>query len=802
VFANLQEQRLQMSKLNIVNGLPYQKKKPMKLIDKKSSRNEVIDSHASSVRAVAHSSGMTDLHALPLMSLIEIPFARKRSILVCLLGSVFLGWLTIIVWPRTYVSHAELLFQVGRESVALDPTVTTGQTMILQKSQEEDINSALQILQSRQVLEMVVESLGEDAILSGHLPSSGPEKAPSILSRIVGLARSVVDTGISASGLHDDISDHEMALMRLSGCIEYDAPKKSTVITVEATSKSPEMAQAIAQNVVDAFLKLHSQTMQTKGSRDFFIAQTESATKRLLEAQGKKRRFLEERKLVSIEAKQDMMKEQMSSIETDLLTTQRELEQALAKSKQLDTDIVKLQDITTAAEQENTGTNWGALRQRVYELELQELKETTKYTDGHKVLEATRKELVGARKILNDFKNTELRDKNTVPNPLKQKLQEELKLNDSLIAGLRSAIEQRRSQLSRLEGEVTELLRDANELSQVERDIDQYASSLRLLREKEEEARVIDELRMGGISSVNQFQPATLVERPIKPNKKLLMAAFVMLGLVSGLGLAYLREVNSGAVRTAFQAAQRLDVPVIGEVHYNSDFRGRRAFVDRTDSSGDMMQMCRSVLSEMLVYAEGRDPQEGGMTLGIISVDAGSGASTMSMALAVSSSEDFQLSTILVEADRAGRTISKEFGLNGSPGLAELALGEAEPDECLQPALRPTLRLVSSSSEHTANQPNVASCKDIASAIAQIQKSSDLVIVDLPPASSPDKLVGLAQHLDYVIVVLESGKTELKSASRLLRTLEESEVQLIGVVLNKSKNFLPQSISQVLNAHA
>jgi Mrp family chromosome partitioning ATPase len=322
------------------------------------------------------------------------------------------------------------------------------------------------------------------------------------------------------------------------------------------------------------------------------------------------------------------------------------------------------------------------------------------------------------------------------------------------------------------------------------------------LREKEEEARVIDELRSGGITSVNQFQPATFVERPVKPNKKLLMAAFVMLGAVSGLGLAYMREVNSGSIRTAIQATQRLDVPVIGEVHYQPALSQRRAVLERIGSPTEMMQMCRSVLSELMVHLEGRKAHEGGSTLGIISVDAGSGASTISMALAVTSSEDFKLSTVLVEADLVGRSISNEFGLNGSPGLAQLAQGTVEPSDCLQASNRPTLRLVSSSSEYSANESKVASCKDFASAIAQIQKSSDLVIVDLPPASSPDKLVRLAQHLDYVIVVLESGKTELKSASRLLRTLEESDVKLMGVVLNKSKSFLPQSISQVLNAHA
>lgn len=774
----------------------------MKLMEKRTTaKSEVIQNQPAIARVVAQPNGMADLHALPLLNLIEIPFARKFTILTCVIGSLVLGWLAILLWPRTYESHAKLLFQVGRESVSLDPTVTTGQTILLQKTQEEDVNSALQILQSRQLLEMVVDSLGEDAILAGRLPGSGDGPA-SLMGKLKDAAKSVVDMAIGASGLRDDISNRELAVLRLSGSVEFEAPKKSTVITVQAMSKTPQMAQAIAQEVVNGFLKLHSETMQTRGSRDFFVSQTELATKRLIEAQEKKRKFLDERKFVSIEAKRDILKEQMSAIEMDLLTTQRELEQALAKSKKLDLDIMKMEDITIAAEQDSTGTTWGTLRQRVYELELQELKESAKYVDGNKVLEATRKELAGARKILVDFQKNELKDKNTVPNPLKQKLQEELKLNDSNIAGLRSAIEQRRLQLTALEKDVASLLHDANELSEIDRDIDQFTTSLRLLREKEEETRVIDQLRTDGISSVSQFQPATLVERPIKPNKKLLMAAFVMLGLVSGFGLAYMREINSGAIRTAVQAAQRLEVPVIGEVHYKSDLSRRRAVVERSGSSEDLMQICRSVLSELMVHADHQEKKEGGLTLGVIGVEPGSGASTMSMALAIASSEDFQLSTVLVEADRVGRTISTEFGLNGSPGLAELASGKAEPNDCLQNAYRRTLRLVSSTSAYATDNSNTASCKDFAAAIAQIQKSSDLVIVDLPPASSPDKLVGLAQHLDYVIVVLESGKTELKPASRLLRTLEESNVNLVGVVLNKSKSFLPQSISQVLNAHA
>ena len=55
---------------------------------------------------------------------------------------------------------SELIVPLGRESVTLDPTATTGQTMQVQETRDNQINSTRDMLSSRVLLERVVEKIG------------------------------------------------------------------------------------------------------------------------------------------------------------------------------------------------------------------------------------------------------------------------------------------------------------------------------------------------------------------------------------------------------------------------------------------------------------------------------------------------------------------------------------------------------------------------------------------------------------------------------------------------------------------
>ena len=56
----------------------------------------------------------------------------------------------------------------------------------------------------------------------------------------------------------------------------------------------------------------------------------------------------------------------------------------------------------------------------------------------------------------------------------------------------------------------------------------------------------------------------------------------------------------------------------------------------------------------------------------------------------------------------------------------------------------------------------------------------------------PDQTLLFAQHLDQVLVVIESEKTQIIDAKRLLRQLEACDTNVIGIVLNKTRTHLPR----------
>ena len=86
-------------------------------------------------------------------------FRHKRKAIAFFLAVMTLVTLLTIFSPRVYRSEGTLFVRLGRENMTLDPTVTLGQepTVAMSQSRENEINSVAEILQSRQLIEKVVD---------------------------------------------------------------------------------------------------------------------------------------------------------------------------------------------------------------------------------------------------------------------------------------------------------------------------------------------------------------------------------------------------------------------------------------------------------------------------------------------------------------------------------------------------------------------------------------------------------------------------------------------------------------------
>ena len=167
---------------------------------------------------------------------------HKKMATYCFAATMVLAVALAFFWPRTYKSESKLFVHVGRETVSLDPTATTGQLIPVSLSTETEVNSVLEMLRSRVLIEKLVDEIRPEAILHpGTTAAAAGDQSPSMLSRIA----SVVNL--------DPVSDREKAINCVAKRLDTGIEKKSDVITVSGTAESPELAQRIVAKFVEIY---------------------------------------------------------------------------------------------------------------------------------------------------------------------------------------------------------------------------------------------------------------------------------------------------------------------------------------------------------------------------------------------------------------------------------------------------------------------------------------------------------------------------------------------------------------------
>lgn len=178
-----------------------------------------------------HSVDIADQRRTSLRDLCHILFRHKSRMflffVIAILGCVVLT----LRAERVYRSEAKLLVRLGRESVSLDPTATTGQIVPITKSRESEIQTELEILRSRRIAEKVVDSLGAATILgnAAEEPATGDNPQPEEnASGTIAAAKGWVGNLLKQAGLHQPMGEMDEAVLTLS--------KSATVMTEKDTS--------------------------------------------------------------------------------------------------------------------------------------------------------------------------------------------------------------------------------------------------------------------------------------------------------------------------------------------------------------------------------------------------------------------------------------------------------------------------------------------------------------------------------------------------------------------------------------
>lgn len=208
--------------------------------------------------------------------------------------------LAMIFLPRSYASEAVIFVKLGRETVSLDPTATTGSTISVLESRDNEINSIRDMLYSRGIIEQVVDRIGPDVILGD-----------------AELSDEIKERDESEKDYRN--SPRQKAIKEVTTDTYVISARKSSVLTLHAKASSPELAQRILKEYLEVYQSMHATAHQTPDSDEFFRKQTKLKLSQWQESKKALQIAKEDAGVVSIEGSRENLKAQTHTIESSLM---------------------------------------------------------------------------------------------------------------------------------------------------------------------------------------------------------------------------------------------------------------------------------------------------------------------------------------------------------------------------------------------------------------------------------------------------------------------------------------------------
>lgn len=446
----------------------------------------------------------------------------------------------IMFAPRRYQSNAKLLLKIGRENVSLDPTVTTtGETTQVVRTRDSEVNTALQAMSSRAILEKVVGKIGEGNVLRGSLAESGDDSEASsgVLGSLIGSAKSFI-------ARIDPIDDRERAIIALKESLHIDARRESSVVEISYTAKSPELAQRVTDTWVQTYRSEHAHMNATQGSLQFFKDQEEHLLETLDHSRDELQSLKSKLGIVTVEGEQQILQSQMESARAMTIQSKAKLAAATARLASLEKLREKTSEkiVTSQAVTDSTGAQ-DRMRDRLFELEIEERRLAALLKPDHPNYKAVAEQLKEANLVYQSQVSGGSEVTEGI-NPLHVMMAEqwatEIANVEAYAAELKAAEESQRSLLA----ESSKLNFQDVKLAAMKRQIEVLENQYRDHYAKREQARIADALEAKQISNINLIQPASLERRPVSPNKKLCGLVGLFGSFLAALGFVTVREAR------------------------------------------------------------------------------------------------------------------------------------------------------------------------------------------------------------------------------------------------------------------
>jgi capsular exopolysaccharide synthesis family protein len=301
------------------------------------------------------------------------------------------------------------------------------------------------------------------------------------------------------------------------------------------------------------------------------------------------------------------------------------------------------------------------------------------------------------------------------------------------------------------------------------------------LLEQYEEARVGEVLRSKAITVV---EPATPPEKPSKPDVKMNLLIGLAVGIIGGIGLAFLLDSLDTTLYTMAQVKSAAPLSILGQVPIGKHplFQPVEETVPfATNGHLALQEAYRRVRTN--IFSANYDH-----SIKIIlatSAEPGEGKSTVVANLAKSVAQTGRR-VVVVDGDMRRPTLHTIFNVPNETGLSNVLQGKALLQEALQETSTPNVSILTSGTI-PENPTELLASLQVSALIKQLTSDFSYVLLDTPAVLPVIDAAVLAPTADGVLLVVRQAQTRREAVQAALNQLAEVNARPLGIIVNGAK---------------
>jgi exopolysaccharide transport family protein len=686
---------------------------------------------------------------------------RKWTVLVCLV-SIF-SVVAIASFKMTPVFEARGTIAINKADSGL-VNFNNSPTFNVDYYDPTEMETEVRILQSDLLALQVIKELALD-----RRPEFGGKPAP---------LPSTLD--LAPDSLQGDSGRTSSLLSAFRGNLTVSLAPNTHIIEVHYRSTDKEMAAQVVNTVMTTYTEnnFKSRFDSTMQASDWLSKQLVDLQMKVETSQEKLVRYQKEHEILGIDEKQNITTAKLDELNKAL---------TIAESERMDKEavyrLVQGGDSETIASAAGVLDAAGApsqgsslletLRGKQAELKIQAADLSTQFGPSYpklaqlnnQIKEVDAQILAETQKVAGKIKgqySAALQRENMLHAALEKQKQEANKLNESAI-----------------------------EYSLLKRDLDSNRTLYEGLLEKLKEAGVSAGLRSNNFRIVDVARVPTA---PIEPNIPRNLSFAFMLGLTTGVGLAFLLEGLDNTVRTTEQAQMISGLPPLGMIPLGSRSSREGAnhkrliiasskeaveLITQVRPQSQMAESYRALRTSLLLSNLGAPPK----VIMVTSALPQEGKTTTSINCAVVLAQK-GIRVLLIDADLRRPSIHKTLGMGPRSGLSNVLTGSSTLENAItRSSILPNLDVLAAGTP-PPNPAELLASPNMRDMLDQLRSRYDHIVVDTPPTLSVTDAVVLSPRVDSIVLVIRSGQTTKQALRRSRDILTQVNAKVSGVLLN------------------